>query len=195
MTTFIDTPAFPLEVGAWAMGGRGKLMTRVMTGGGDEFVNTQWAYGLGEWDIAEALRSTIERNSYSLKLLRKFLVATGYGLYGFRFRDPSDCTDEGGGVIKQIGATSNGQLYKRYTAGSLTFDQIIQKPFSDVVVSGGTLNFNTGVVTGSSSGTWTGHYDVPVRFADAFPHIGLDSTGAYWNWQQIKLKEWKNWAG
>lgn len=184
---------FPLEVSAWAVGGRGFKTTVIETYGGDEFRNSAWSQTLGLWDVTDAFRNTNPTKTYSVAALRKFIMAGMGQAKGFRFRDPQDCTDEGSGILKLISG-SNYQLYKRYTISSLTYDQIIQKPVSPIVVTGGTVNtiaYTTGIVT-MTSGTptsWTGTFDIPARFADDYPHIGLDSSGGMYNWQQIKLRE------
>jgi hypothetical protein len=33
---------------------------------------------------------------------------------------------------------------------------------------------------------------VPVRFAEDLPRFGLDSTGAYFNWQSLRVIEIRN---
>ena len=195
MSNFIENTPFPREVSAWAIGGRGFKTTVVETYGGDEFRNAAWSQALGEWDVTEALRSTNPQSAYAVKALRNFLQVSRGQLYTFRFRDPSDYTDEGGGVFVMLTPTTF-QMYKRYTISPNTYDQLIAKPVSGtVVVTGGvtpSVDYTTGIVT-IASGTptsWTGQFDVPCRFADDYPHIGLEtSTGAYFNWQQIKVRE------
>ena len=185
---------FPLVVSAWARGGRGFFTTVVRTYGGDEYRNAAWDQPLGEWECSDALTAAINPTAaYTVQALRNFIMAGRGQLYGFRFRDPQDNTDETHGILALISG-SNYQLYKRYTIGSLQFDQIIQKPVSPIVVSGGTvntINYNTGVVT-MTSGTptsWTGTFDIPVRFAEDIPRLGLDGSGALWSWQSLKLIE------
>ena len=185
---------FPLEVSAWASGGRGYYTTVVRTYGGNEFRNAAWAQPLGEWDVQEALRSTRPGSSFAVAALRKFLMAGVGQLNGFRFRDPQDNTDEGGGILTHISG-STYQLYKRYSITSINTDVIIQKPVSPIIVTGGTvsgIDYTTGIVT-MTTGTptsWTGTFDIPARFAEDVPNIGLDlSSGALWNWQQLKIIE------
>jgi uncharacterized protein (TIGR02217 family) len=196
MATFSEA-LFPLEVSAWAIGGRGFKTTVVQTYGGDEYRNAAWSQALGEWDVTEALRNTNPNATYAVKALRAFIMAGMGMLYPFRFRDPQDHTDEGGGVLTLISG-SNYQLKKRYSITSFTYDQTVTKPVNPIVVTGGTVNsvdYTTGIVT-MTSGTptsWTGSFDIPARFAEDYPHIGLEpSTGAMFAWQQIKLIEVRN---
>jgi hypothetical protein len=108
--TFIESPVLPREVSAWATGGRGFKTTVVETYGGNEYRNAAWSQALGEWDITEALRSTNPGNAYAVYLLRNFLMVCRGQLYGFRFRDPQDYKDEGGGVL----VNTTGSLYQMY---------------------------------------------------------------------------------
>jgi len=196
MATFSEA-LFPLEVSAWAVGGRGFKTTVIQTYGGDEFRNGAWAQPLGMWDVQDAFRSTNPNSPYNIALLRNFLMAGMGQLYGFRFRDPQDYKDEGAGVFIAIDAT-HFQCYKQYAITSLVFQQIIQKPVSPIVVTGGTgvsVDYTTGIVTvaGGTPTSWTGNFDIPCRFADDFPEIGLDnSSGALWDWQNVKIQEIRN---
>lgn len=205
MPIFLNSPFLPYEISAWAVGGRGWKTTIVETYGGDEFRNAAWSEARGEWDVSEAIRSTRETGRFNYVLLRNQHRITRGSLYGFRFRDPLDYTDEGGGIWTTISAGVY-QMYKRYTVDTWTEDQIIQKPepvnaespgYTGIQITGntgGTLDYNTGILTGGS-GTptaWTGRYHVPVRFADDLPRYGLDGTGAVMTWSGLRLVEVRN---
>ncbi len=195
---FLESPRFPDEIAAWAIGGRGFMTTVVETYGGDEYRNSAWSIARGEWDFTDGLR-TADAMSATLAqyLLRNmFMVARGQ-LNAFRFKDFSDYTDEGGGVFVMLTATTF-QMFKHYVRGALTYDQIIQKPVSGTVTvtggSGASVDYTTGIVT-VASGTptsWVGQFDVPVRFGGDMPKNGLDPSGALYNWQGIKLIEVRN---
>lgn len=194
---FLDTPRFPDEISAWAVGGRGFNTTVVQTYGGDDFRNQNWTMALGQWEIPSVERITNPVLPYSWKLLRNFFMVLRGGFNTFRFKDGTDYTDEAGGVFIAIDAT-HFQMYKNYTVGALTYQQIINKPvFATVVVTGGVapvVDYSTGIVA-VSSGTptsWTGQFDIPVRFVDDFPRNGLDSSGALYSWQSMKLVEVRN---
>jgi uncharacterized protein (TIGR02217 family) len=205
MPSFIETPFLAYEISAWAQGGRGWKTTVVETYGGDEFRNAAWSEARGEWDISEALRSTNSQSAYNWIALRNMHRLCRGMLNGFRFRDPLDYKDEGGGTWASLGGGAY-QMTKTYTVSPLTEVQTIKKPepvnakspgYLGIAVTGntgGTLDYNTGILTGGS-GTptaWTGQYHVPVRFAEDLPRFGLDSTGAYFNWQSLRVIEIRN---
>jgi uncharacterized protein (TIGR02217 family) len=192
---FNETQLDP-QISYYVIGGRRFMTTTVQTYGGDEFRNAAWAIGLGQWDIASALRSTNPHNTYAYRALRN-LFFTSLGQWGgFRMRDWKDYQDEGGGIFVLLTATTF-QMYKRVTLNGVNYDQIINKPATPIVVTGGTtpvVDYTTGIVT-VASGTptaWTGNYDIAVRFADDTIAMGPDNTAAYYEWQQVKLVELRN---
>lgn len=77
----------------------------------------------------------------------------------FRFLDPFDFT-----------ATSepiqSGQLVKQYQVGSVTYNRPITKPINGTVsfTGGGTLNYETGIISGGAGGTWSGQFEIQARF-------------------------------
>jgi uncharacterized protein (TIGR02217 family) len=199
MSGFIETPRFPEFVSAWAIGGRGFKTSIVETDGGNEYRNAQWSLARGTWQVQNAWMSANPQNNvFNWKATRNmFMVARGR-LNAFRFKDPLDYSDEGAGVFVQLTPTTF-QMYKNYAIAPLSYAQIIQKPVvGTVVVTGGVspvVDYTTGIVTVSSGtpGSWTGQFDVPVRFDDDMPANGLDeSTGALMNWQTLKLVEVRN---
>lgn len=197
MATFIETPRFPDEIAYWAIGGRGFKTTVVEAYGGDEYRVAAWSQARGVWDISQALRNANLNSAYSIPKLRNFFRVCKGQLYAFRFKDFSDYTDEGGGVFVMLTSTTF-QMYKQYAISPLADTQIIQKPVSATVVvtggSGASVDYTTGIVT-VSSGTptsWTGQFDIPVRFAEDMPQLGPDSSGALYDWQNLKLIEVRN---
>ena len=40
--------------------------------------------------------------------------------------------------------------------------------------------------------TWTGEFDTPVRFDGDDPQIGLDSSGALYDWPNLQIVELRN---
>lgn len=201
----------PLEISYYAVGGRTFKTTRVQTYNGSEYRNAAWAIGLGMWNIASVLRSTNPRNAYAFTVLRN-LFFTSLGAWGgFRMRDNKDYQDEGGGIFVLLTATTF-QMYKRVTVNGVNYDQIVNKPVQTspegvgIVITGGVspvIDYTTGIVT-VASGTptsWTGTYDIPVTFADdamgfgsgaGMGGMGPDSTGAYYEAQQVQLIEIRN---
>lgn len=200
MSNFIETPRFPDWVAAWARGGRSFKTTVVETYGGDEYRNAAWSQARGEWiwDIQDAAAfMTNPISAYTYPAIRNMFMAAMGQLYAFRFKDYRDFQDDGSGVFVMLTATTF-QMYKNYSVSPLAYSQIIQKPVvGTVVVTGGAspvVDYTTGIVT-VASGTptsWTGQFDVPVRFAEDLPQVGRDSSGALINWESLKLIEVRN---
>jgi uncharacterized protein (TIGR02217 family) len=212
-TPFIETPRFPDELAAWAQGGRGFRTITVETYGGDEYRTAAWGRTRGEWDVANALRQTVPNAAYNWKALRNYFRACFGQLYAFRFKDFQDFTDDAAGVLGTTGlgvtATTAYQMFKNYTVSPLTQQDIIQKPVQGsikIFINGVqqttpgqySLDYTTGIVTFVSQPTvgaaltWTGEYDVPVRFASDIPQMGLEESGSFLNWQDVRLMQVRN---
>ena len=196
MATFIETPTFPDDLAKWAMGGAAFKTNVVQTYGGNEYRTAAWTQSLAEFEFMNAWRSNREANTtYNwFALLELFNVCMGQ-LYAFRFRNWQDFTDSmagGTGTVSMLTGTT-WQMTKTYTLGSNTYVKTIYKPRADAVVVGasGTIDTTTGIITSSGTPTgWTGSWDLPCRFADDVPKMGLDeSSGALFNWQDLKLIE------
>lgn len=116
------------------------------------------------------------------EILSAFHACRGQ-LHAFRFKDWNDYQhDDGNGspVFVQIGGV--WRMAKQYTFGSETSTRLIQAPVQGtIVLSGGSLanlNFETGVYNGNAAGlTWTGEFDVWVRFASDYNAFTIG------NWQ------------
>jgi len=196
---FIESPRFPEFIAYWAVGGRGFKTNVIETYGGDETRTAAWSQARGEWEISNAFMSqNVPNAAFNQSALVAFFNVCYGQLFAFRFKDFRDYTESmnnGSGVFTMLTSTTF-QMYKRYSYGGLTRDQIIQKPLSPTVaVTGGAspvVDYTTGIVT-VASGTptsWTGSFDIPCRFADDMPKLGPDeSTGALLNWQQLKIIE------
>jgi uncharacterized protein (TIGR02217 family) len=214
---FIESPRFPDEAAAWASGGRGKLTTIVQTWGGDEYRNSPWTYGLGLWtwstNSQEVLRSTSMANPFWFGNMRNLFKIAEARLYPFRFRDITDYMDEGQGVLGKTGlavaATLAYQMFKNYLGSPNSYQQIIQKPIGSTIkvynngvlqtlTTDYTIDATTGIVTFVSQPTightltWTGAFDVPARFDFDMPDLGIDASGAYFNWNSLRIVEVRN---
>ena len=88
-----------------------------------------------------------------------FFIARRGRSDSFRFKDPFDHTATGQPIV-------SGQLVKRYTVGGISYDRPITKPLSGTVSfsGGGTLNYETGVISGGAGGTWSGQFEIQARF-------------------------------
>lgn len=104
-------------------------------------------------------------------------------LHVFRFKDANDYWHEdanGSPVFVQI--NSVWRMAKQYTMGSETSTRLIQAPVAGTIaLSGGSLSnldYETGIYNGNASGlTWTGEFDVWVRFASDYNAFTIG------NWQ------------
>ncbi len=155
----------------------------VQLDGGGSVRNDRWGEGLLAFDVSYPAST---RDDAVFLELRAAYRATGRGTDTFNFRDWSDyqATDEEFGIGD--GATTAFQLFKSYTFGSATHSRRIQLPVSPIalkndgvtIVSGYSVNYTTGIVTFTVAPlladvlTWTGEFDVAVRFAGP-----LESTG------------------
>lgn len=199
--SFIETPRFPDRLAYGAVGGP-KFKTSIVTlVSGQEQRNIEWARTRGEWDVAHAVKTVAQYD----ELLHFFMAMRG-AAYGFRFKDWLDYqVDSGEGVAAYVAGSPTGQwqLYKRYTAGATTYDRKIVKPIASgfaVSVNGGdvsgfSLDTTTGIVTisgtsGSDTVTWTGTFDVPVRFDTDHMPASIDDLNAI-TWGQIPIVELK----
>ena len=194
--SFLETPRFPDVVAAWLTGGRNWKTTVVQTYGGNEYRNAAWTQPLRAWEVSNALASAGNASyqaPFNARLLRNFMALVQGQFGGFRVKDFTDYADEGAGIFVSLGGGLS-QMYKTYTLGSSTFNQIINKPVSPIVITGGgSLDYTTGIVTGGSPTAWTGTFDIAVRFDNDAMDMGLDeSTGGMYNWQSLKLVEIRN---
>ena len=97
-------------------------------------------------------------------------------LIGFRFKDWSDFSAEAEVIGTGTGAEQTLQLKKTYSFGTVDTERPITKPVQGSVtlysngapIPGATVDYSTGLVTFTAVDgeeiTWTGEFDVPVRF-------------------------------
>lgn len=211
---FIESPRFPDALSYWMEGGRGFQTVVTETYGGNEYRNAAWSQARGEWQAkGEALRSLQSGSSeYYVPLRNLFRVCRGQ-LNGFRFKDWFDYKDDGAGVLGTtglaVGATLAYQMFKNYSVSPATYQQKVLKPVASTIkvyvdgvlqtlTTDYTLDATAGVVTFVSQPTvgkaltWTGEFDIPVRFASDVPRLGPDSTGGMLDWAQLRVIEIRN---
>lgn len=211
---FIETPRFPDDIAIWAVGGRGFQTIVTETYGANEYRNSAWSTALGVWDISEALRvPDWQRADYNQTTLLKYFRTTRGRLHGFRFKDFMDYQDKGDGILGTTGvgvaATLAYQMYKGYAMSPLSYLQIVNKPVGSTIkvyknavlqtiTTHYTIDTTTGIVTFLSQPTvgqpitWTGEFDIPVRFAVDLPQMGMDPSGSLVSWHGLKLQELRN---
>jgi len=165
MADFIETPRFPGCPSYGFMSSPDYKVTVVATAGGFERRNRNWSRPLTSISVTVG-----PRREADIKELLDFWHVVGGIATGFRVKDWTDyqATDE---PLVAIGG-GNYQLTKRYDVGaSQTQDREIYKPVPGTIVlsGGGSLDTTTGVVTGGAGGTWSGEFDLPMRFSSDFP--------------------------
>lgn len=190
---FHETPRFPERISYGAVGGPAFSTEVVVSASGRETRNAKWTYPLHSWDVSQGVNGQAD-----FEVLRAFFMSKLARLHGWRFKDWADYTaTHAQGVVQGLTSTTF-QLVKRYTSGGQVQDRVIYKPVSgtvEVKVSGvttaHTLDATTGVATiGSSPSaaavTWSGEFDVPVRFDTD----RLQATVVARNQQRGLLHEW-----
>lgn len=157
----------------------------VTTDGLWEVRNARHSQSLREWDIS------FPTGTYSgttiAAVIAMYKAARG-ALYPFRFKDPIDNSATLEAFGTGDGVTATFQLRKNYTVGSDTHLRTITRPVSAISIykagvlqsSGYTVNYDTGSVLFSSipgaaaALTWSGSFDVPVRFDTDLESTALD---------------------
>lgn len=203
---FLETPRFPVSIAFHAVGGPGYLTQITAVESGFEQRLSLWTFARGQWDVGNVVDTLA-----NYQTLVKFFRAVGGKRDGFRFQDPADNTDAGAGVLGLTGlgngVTTVFQMYKNYVTGANKDQRAIRKPVSGTLAffdNGGavspTVDTTTGLVTFGAAPanghtlTWTGSFDVPVRFDTDDLKIELvDRQGAggdlLCRWAQIPLIE------
>jgi len=187
---FVETPRFPDAIARGTQFGPGYSTSKARNLGGYEVSNQNWSMPLYEGDVSHACKT---------QALIDNLLAFFHGVAGmhngFRFKDFADFDASGAeGTVVSLSA-STWQMYKTYTYGALTATRKIQKPVSATVsVAGGgsyTVDYTTGIITknsGADPTSWTGQFDVPVRFnVDRLLPIGI--TSSLYNLSPIPIVE------
>ncbi len=198
---------FPTNVSYGAIGGAGWSTRVVDTDGGYTFRQAMWVDPRGKWTIDHELRTPAEW----AELITFHRVMEGK-LHGFRFLDWSDFTVEDsqlGLILNTTGTTM--QMFKKYrvtdtaTSAFQEYHRKILKPqpdgqlfpltiFQDGVemVVQPTVDFATGIVSVSSTDghiySWTGSFDVPVRFDTDLPNLAYDDFNIV-SWRGITIVE------
>lgn len=117
-----------------------------------------------------------------------FYAARG-ALYGFRFKDWADFTADRSVIGLAPAGSAPVQLAKQYVFGPDSYSRPIYKPvagtvtvYQNTIAKAGTLDSATGLFTPTtpwSAGatlTWSGEFDVPVRFETDTMPITIDNA-------------------
>ena len=209
MASFLEI-VFPENVSYGARGGAGWSTRVVVTDSGREYRQQLWDRTRGRWTVGHNLRSQTDWDG----LLTFHRLAAGK-TFGFRFKDWTDYTDLGRGQLV-FNTKGDIQLAKYYTstpvaggASPITNYRLISKPrpagtyqgytapgiaffFNGNPAPGLNVDYTTGLVTGTfgviAGYTWTGTFDVPVRFDTDEPELSVDLPTAV-GWRGIPIIE------
>lgn len=183
---------FPDAISFGAIGGLAWNTDIAQANSGIEARNQVWSLPLGKWEVGHNARTA---DVY--KPLRAHFNVMAGRANSFPFKDWTDFTvGASEGVFVMLTATTF-QCYKRYTAGSHTFDRKIWLPRSAISVTGGSVasvSYTTGIVT-MTSGTptaWTGEFDCLARYdIDQMraETISRSGSGLVVGWAGIPLVE------
>lgn len=95
--------------------------------------------------------------------LRNLFMACRGRLHAFRVRDPLDCVATAQPLVTVGGVT---YLSRTYAFGSESSFRLIQAPVTATLSGAGSVDMETGIVTGADpeTDTWTGTFDIWMRF-------------------------------
>jgi len=192
---------FPTDIAYGSSGGPEYSTDIVITHGGYEQRNINWAQARAKYNVAHGIKTQAQ-----LDILIAFFRARKGRASGFRFKDWSDYKATGQTIGTGNGANKVFQLIKTYESGSVYETRIINKPVSGSVSvyknsvlqseSAYSLDTSNGVITFIAAPannvviTADFEFDVPVRFDTDRLSAILDSYGVT-SWNDIPLVEIK----
>lgn len=163
-TRLLDCVAYGSEFGQ-------EFNTRVVTlRSGAERRNADWSAPLGRYSI---LYQALNPEDH-IKVYHAHMACMGR-LIGFRFKDWRDYVATEEVIGTATGGVQSLQLIKTYSFGPIDLARTIKKPtavslFSDGAPIAASVNLDTGIATFTApigeTITWSGEFDVPVRFDD-----------------------------
>jgi uncharacterized protein (TIGR02217 family) len=209
---FYESPRFPERIARDAEGGPEFLTDIAEMSSGYESRNIAWNEPRHRYVV-----TLLNRPASEFDELKAFFIAVRGMGHGFRFKDVADfsATSTVGLLGTGVGTGSaTYQMNKRYTSGSNNFDRAIKKPVSGTLLiyknavaqtivpsapGAGQVSVDTttGIVTfgGTAPGggdvlTWSGQFDVPVRFdTDWLQATQRGGISKLQTWDQIVLRE------
>ncbi len=195
---FIEV-AFPPDIAYGSAGGPEYSTDIVITHGGYEQRNINWAQSRARYNVAHGVKTQSQ-----LDALIAFFRARKGRADGFRFKDWSDYKVTGQAIGTGNGSNKIFQLVKTYSNGGITETRTITKPVTgtlavyvnSVLQSGPaySLDSTTGKITfvtapaNTSPITADFEFDVPVRFDTDRLSATLDAYGVN-SWNDIPLVE------
>lgn len=178
-TRLLDCVAYGSQFGQ-------EFSTRIVTlRNGVERRNANWSMPLGRYGI---IYQALEPQDH-VKVRGAHMASLGSSI-PFRFKDWSDYQADGEVIGTGTGVEQTIQLVKSYPFGPISLQRIIKKPvfdlvtlFADDVELSSSVDFTTGLVTFTASPgsviTWSGEFDVPVRFES--DRLDVDPLARYSN--------------
>lgn len=167
-----DEVRLPEEIERGSQGGPSFSTTIISLSSGFEKRNVNWSRFKTKWNIGYGVRN---RESYFA--LYEFFVLRQGKAYGFRFKDWTDFEAVDEPLDDGDGSTTQFQLQRVYSDAVRTYNRPIQKPVLPITVKVNgsettdfTIDDTTGVITfdnapaNGATITWSGEFDVPVRF-------------------------------
>ena len=195
---FIEV-AFPSDIAYGSAGGPEYSTDIVITHGGYEQRNVNWAQARARYNVAHGVKTQAQ-----LDALIAFFRARKGRADGFRFKDWSDYKATAQAIGTGNGTNKIFQLVKTYSSGNIVETRTITKPVSGSVSvyvnsvlqsdSSYSLDTTTGKITfvtapaNGSVVTADFEFDVPVRFDTDRLSATLDSYGVS-SWNDIPLVE------
>lgn len=175
---FYESPRFPENIAVGALGGPAFSTSVVATTSGDEWRDALWQYPLHRFDVSQGIKRFSDFQN-----VRAFYMTMQGRRHGWRFKHFADYQAAHSGIEsgKVIGLTSTTfQLVKVYTSGAQSMQRRILKPVAAgfelrnsgtplVLTTDYSLDATTGIVTTvvsrtAANLTWSGAFDIPVRF-------------------------------
>jgi uncharacterized protein (TIGR02217 family) len=155
--TFINTRLPQRLLAGFVIGPRWQTELVEMDNG-RERPDAKWLY-----PRYEASGSLGALNAEDRQALRTLFMACRGRKNAFRVRDPLDWTATAQPLVTVGGVT---YLAKAYTYGSETAYRLIQAPVTATLSGAGSVDLETGIVTGADpeTDTWTGTFDIWMRF-------------------------------
>lgn len=189
---------FPTDISYGSSGGPGYATDVIVTAGGHEQRNINWAQARARYNVAHGVKTQAQ-----LDTLIAFFRARQGRAHGFRFKDWMDFEAAGQLIGTGNAAQQQFQLVKTYSSGGVSESRDIHKPVDGTVsiyfdtvqqLSGwsvdtatGTVSFDTPPGSGISI-TADFTFDVPVRFDTDRLSARLDDYGVR-SWNDIPLVE------
>ena len=199
LMTFHDI-RFPEDIAFGSSGGPEYSTDVVITHGGYEQRNINWAEARARYNVAHGVKTQVQ-----LDALLAFFRARKGKAFSFRFKDWTDFNATGQAIGVGDGVVTQFQLIKTYVSGATIETRMITKPvngavniFVDAVLqtetTDYTLDYVTGIITfltapaNSASITADFDFDVPARFDTDRLSASLDTYGSR-SWNDIPLLE------